>query len=90
MRSQSPKPFEKPWFILNCVVLCIGIFAMILHHATAIFGISMLSIAVQAVYSGHFSLRNGDYSITDEPGSFWMCVVAYACIGLFFCFLSAL
>ena len=63
---------------------------MILHHATAIFGISMLSIAAQAIYSGHFSLRNADYSVSEEPGSFWICVASYACIGLFFCLLSAL
>jgi len=90
MNNQLTKPVEKPWFIVNCVALCIGIYFMIFHHATGIFGVSMISIALQAVYSGHFSLRNANYSKSEEPGSFWVCVVSYTCIGLFFCLLSKL
>jgi len=82
--------FEKLWFIVNCVALCIGIYAMLFHHRPAIFGISMISVAAQAIYSGHFSLRNADYSIEEEPGQFWMCVVSYGCIGLVCCLISML
>ncbi|PRC92526.1 hypothetical protein S2091_2901 [Solimicrobium silvestre] len=90
MSSQLPKPFEKPWFIVNCVALCIGIYAMIFHHATVIFGISMISFAAHAIYSGHFSLRNTDYSRREDSGAFWMSVFAYTCIGLFFCLIRKL
>jgi len=95
MRSESRKPFDKLWFYANWGAFCVALIVPIVHkfrdpsgpalsRPLGFLGIVLASIATHAIYAGYFAVREAVYTRENEPGVFWLSVIAFGVLSLIF------
>ena len=93
MPSESRKPFDKLWFYANWVAFCVALIVPIVHklrhpsgpalsRPLGLLGIVLASIAMHAIYAGYFAVREAVYTRENQPGAFWLSVIAFGLLSV--------